>query len=114
MFTRDRRLTKDKQFAAVFKTGRSSYHPAMVVRAAENHSQTNHFGVIISNKVSKLAVVRNQLKRRVRYILNKHALFLAQGFDIVVICSRESLKLDFSELEKTIIARLTYLRLIKL
>ncbi len=114
MFTRDQRLTKDKQFAAVFKTGRSSYHPALVVRAVSNHSQTNHFGVIVSNKVSKLAVVRNKLKRRVRYILNKHAFFLTQGFDVVVICSRESLKLDFIELEKTLVARLTQLRLINL
>ena len=62
-------------------------------------------GLIVSKKVSKKAVERNKLKRRLREIfrLNQNSL---DSFDIVIIAKQNAADCTYTDLEKNFIKAL--------
>ena len=62
-------------------------------------------GLIVSKKVSKKAVVRNKIKRRLREIfrLNQNSL---DSFDIVIIAKQNAAECEYADLEKNFIKAL--------
>ena len=113
MFAKENRLTKDKEFDAVFKKGRSSYDKILGVKALKNDLSLNRFGILISVKVSKKAVERNKLKRQIREILKNIQINSKDFFDIVVISLPSSLGKEFKDLENSIKFNFKKLKLIK-
>ena len=113
MFAKENRLTKDKEFDAVFKKGRSSYDKILGVKALKNDLSLNRFGILISVKVSKKAVERNKLKRQIREILKNIQINSKDFFDIVVISLPSSLGKEFKDLENLIKFNFKKLKLIK-
>jgi len=91
MFKKINRLTKDKEFANVFKNGRSSYDKIMGVKAVATELNYNRFGIMISNKVSKKAVERNKIKRQIREAIKAQVNKMKPGRDIVIIVFPEAL-----------------------
>ena len=112
MFEKHKRITKNKEFDKVFKTGRSSYNQILGIKIIKNDLPYNRFGIIISNKVSKKAVVRNKTKRQLRAILKKHS-ELKQGYDIIIIVLPEIIGKEYKEIEEAVIFNLKRLRLAK-
>lgn len=113
MFAKENRLTKDKDFDNAFKNGRSAYDKTLGLRAVKNNLNVNRFGILISAKISKKAVERNKLKRRIREILKNIVFSDNSGYDIVVIALPGSAQKDFSELEQSLGGVLRKLKLIK-
>jgi len=79
------RLNKDKDFERVFKTGRSDYSSLLGVKSVKNDKDCLRGGILVGMKVSKKAVIRNLVKRRIREALRAELPNLKSGFDIVII-----------------------------
>lgn len=85
MLPKINRLNKDKEFDYVFKAGRSGYDKISGVKAAANKMGINRFGILVSGKISKKAVLRNKIKRRIRDVIRSQMPKIKAGYDIVVI-----------------------------
>lgn len=82
-FPKQHRLLKRREFTKILQKGLKVVDPYMVILACDNEQDQSRLGLIVSRKVGK-AVVRNQVKRRLReafrQLPNKPA-----GLDLVVI-----------------------------
>jgi ribonuclease P protein component len=111
MLSRLNRLTKNKEFENVFKNGRSSYDKILGIKAAPNNLGAVRFGILISTKISKKAVERNKVKRRIRDILKKN-LGQLSNCDIIIITLKGIIENTYAEIEQSIVFQLKRLRLI--
>jgi len=85
MLNSGNRLKKNKEFDLVFKEGRAVYGGFIGIKARKNGLEINRFGILLSTKVSKLAVTRNKYKRKIKAIISQENLKMNQGFDCAVI-----------------------------
>ena len=93
------RLAKRSDIEAVHKRGRSFFVGNLGIRLAKNKLKVSRFAIITSLKVSKKAVDRNKLKRRLREIIRKDILPKVQpGFDGILITKKPLLELPFDAL----------------
>lgn len=106
------KLTKNKEFDHVFKGGRSSYDKILGVKTVGNEADQVRVGVIVSSKVSKKAVDRNKIKRRIKEVfrlrLNK-----IKPADYVIIVLPEIKDKGFWEIENSIGLNLKRLKALK-
>ncbi len=103
MLAKKYRLTKKKDFDRVFVGGQGYYTRFLGIKKTANNLTASRFGIIVSAKVSKKAVLRNRLKRQIRAIIKKHLSLIKPGYDWVIICLPPVLDLPFLELEKNIL-----------
>ena len=96
------RVKREKDFKAIFKEGTSFANRKFVIYQLEN--QQNHFrvGLSVSKKLGN-AVIRNQIKRRIRHILLSVREHLADNIDFVVIARKGVEGLDYAEMEKNLL-----------
>ncbi|MBI4029529.1 MAG: ribonuclease P protein component [Candidatus Blackburnbacteria bacterium] len=86
MLPRQHRLTSKKDFGQVFSKGKNIGGKFFnVVILNSDPGKKSRFGVIVSNKVSKSAVVRNMIKRLVRSFVQDQMPVLENGLNIVVV-----------------------------
>ena len=102
MFPQKNRLSKEKDINNVFKRGRYSFAKDLGVKFLKNNFKHNRFTCIVSNKVSKKAVERNKIKRRLREIIRLIPLNLDVGIDLIVLTRPSVKELDYKETEKQI------------
>ena len=111
------RLKKRSEFQTVYRKGisRSSRH--LILRAytekndskliRENKFSQSKIGISISRKVSKKAVERNQIKRRIRAVFRRLLPQISSGWLIVIIVKPEAKECKYEhflrELEKLLI-----------
>lgn len=113
MFKARNRLTKQKNFDNVYKNGRSSYNKILGMKIAANELGYNRFAVVVGTKVSKQAVKRNLIKRRIREVIRLRLEKLRSGNDCILIALPAIIDKEYSEIEKTIDKLLSRLRLYK-
>ena len=96
------RVKREKDFKAIFKDGTSFANRKFVVYQLEN--QQNHFrvGLSVSKKLGN-AVTRNQIKRRIRHILQSVKGSLAEHVDFVVIARKGVETMEYAEMEKNLL-----------
>ena len=96
------RVKREKDFKAIFKEGTSFANRKFVVYQLEN--QQNHFrvGLSVSKKLGN-AVTRNQIKRRIRHILQSVKGSLVEHVDFVVIPRKGVETLEYAEMEKNLL-----------
>jgi len=95
---------KDKQlFNKILKIGRYQSGQFTVIKFLPQADKLL-IGFIVSTKVSKKAVVRNKIKRRLREIFRLliKDKKIKTGFEIVVIAKPKAAEAGFKELEKEI------------
>jgi len=117
------RLRRDQEFSAVYRKGirRNSRH--LTLRALRDKNLNQHrlaqqqtgikplpatrIGISISLKVSKLAVVRNRIKRQIRAALRQMLPRLSPGWNLVIVVrhtARECNSAEFlQELEQLLV-----------
>jgi ribonuclease P protein component len=72
-----------------------------------SRQQSYRVAVVVSRKVSKSAVVRNRIRRRVYEIIRKHAQLLAGPYDLVFTAYAEEVaQLSHTSLQKVILDEL--------
>lgn len=100
MLPKPNRLRNKKDFDKVFKEGRGFKEGLLYLKFRNNNLEISRFGFIVSQKVSKKAVVRNKLKRRIREIIKGTK--IKKGLDVVLITTSGLENKDFPELAETV------------
>ena len=91
------RLRLQKDFKHIFKKGPTINSSALLIKAIKNQKSENRFGIVVLNKISKKAVVRNKIRRRIKSWINKNNNNLKTSFDIIIITKKGILEYDFSK-----------------
>lgn len=103
MLPKINRIKKKKDFAVIFKKGKNFKTGSLILKIAQNAIGQYRFGFIISQKVSKKAVVRNKIRRRLAEIVKKNINTKVKkeaGLDAVFIGLPGLEKKDFPEVKK--------------
>lgn len=84
MLSHKNRLASEREVIAVVRRGRVFQAPTLLLRAHRANRATPRFAVVVGTKVSKKAVVRNLLKRRIRAILREKMSRFPAQYDYLV------------------------------
>ena len=96
------RVKKEKDFNSIFKEGESVANRRFVIYRLANSQEHFRVGLSVSKKLGN-AVMRNQIKRRIRHILIDHRNELVDNIDFIVIARKGVENLDYAELEKNLL-----------
>ena len=96
------RVKKEKDFNAIFQEGESVANRRFVIYRLANSQEHFRVGLSVSKKLGN-AVMRNQIKRRIRHILINHGNELVDNIDFIVIARKGVENLDYAELEKNLL-----------
>lgn len=96
------RLKKKKDFEKVLREGRSFREDFLILKIRKNKSKKLRFGFVVSQKVSKKAVVRNKIKRRLREAIKERIKEINKNLDIILITLPKAEKKEFQEVKRVI------------
>lgn len=96
------RLVKTKEIDQVYKKGRSSYDRIIGMKILKNGLPHNRFGIIVSGKVSKKAVTRNRIKRRIRASVKEAEHELENGADYLIIALPPAAEKNFADINDSL------------
>jgi ribonuclease P protein component len=98
MLHRKYRLTRKADVDRVFRRGRSVSGQDLALKFLPNNASASRAAVLVGTKLSKKAVHRNRIKRRLREVLRLHFERVPAGIDLLVIA--RSIKLRDAEFER--------------
>lgn len=96
MMPRSERLRRVRDIENILRRSRRAVHPSLMVRARPNELPSPRSTVVVSNAVSKDAVVRNRVKRQIRHQLRqllKQVKTSTTSFDIMVTVKKPLLQI---------------------
>lgn len=100
MLPKNHRLRKKRDIERVFKNGKSAKEGFLVLKSAKNGLGASRFGFIVSSKVSKKAVTRNKIRRRLSELIGVSLKRIKPGYDnLLIVLSGPETK-DFRELKE--------------
>jgi len=100
MLPKINRLKKNKEFERVFKKGKGFKEGLLILKLAPNELEQARFGIVVSQKVSKKAVIRNKIKRRISELVKSRLAQIEKGIDVILIAVPGLGLADFQEIEK--------------
>jgi len=71
MLPKKHRLRKQRDFTKTLKAGRALKEKFLILKVRNNQLEYPRFGIVVSKKVSKTAVVRNRIKRILRSVVEE-------------------------------------------
>jgi len=107
------RIKKNEDFKRVFIKGRFLRDRLFLLKYEKNSSGISRFGFVVSLKVSKRAVDRNLVKRRLRDIIRLNLDNIKDGYDVVFATNSNILKADYKSLERSVLTSLYRAGLLK-
>ncbi|MBU0731405.1 ribonuclease P protein component [Patescibacteria group bacterium] len=107
------RLKQQKDFKKTFSTGKTASSGLFVVKYSKNSARNSRFAVIVSNKVSKKAVLRNKLRRRVKSWLLEQGTNILPGQDVIIIAKHQAAGAEINEIRKNLEKAFVRAKLIK-
>ena len=105
MLPKINRIKKKKDFEAIFKKGVGFKNDTLILRVLKNDLGRERFGFIVSQKVSKKAVVRNKVRRRLVEIIKSELTNFQQNksiLDLVFISLSGIEKKEFAETKESV------------
>ncbi|NCF75381.1 MAG: ribonuclease P protein component [Xanthomonadaceae bacterium] len=113
MLLKKNRLQHRKDFDNAFKSSKGVFAKIIGIKFVVNNLENSRFGIIISNKISKKAVIRNKIKRQIREIIRLNLDNIKKGFDIVIITRIGIVGKKYQEIEKNILEIFKKTKLLK-
>lgn len=113
MLPRKNRLKKKKDFERIFKEGKGAREDFLFLKLVKNNFGFNRFAFVVGKNVSKKAIIRNRLKRRISETVRLKLKSLKPGIDGVFIALPGLEKKDFWQIGKTIEKIFTRAKIIK-
>lgn len=102
MLDKENRLKKQKDFELVLKEKEAFLGKFLILKKTKNNLKQSRIGFVISKKVSKKAVVRNKIKRRIREIVRINLKRIKKGYDIIFFAKKSIVEKDYQEIEKEV------------
>lgn len=102
MLEKKNRIRLDKEFDQIFKTGQSFYDRGLGIKSSNNFIKETRVGFLVGLKVSKKAVIRNKIKRRLRELIRAELPLLKKSKDIVIISLPQLVDMNFNEIKKSL------------
>lgn len=96
------RLRKDKDFQSLFNEGTTFSYRFLYFRVKKNLLNQTRFGFIVSKKVSRKAVIRNKIKRKLRALVRERLSKIKKGFDIAIVVNPTFKMVNFGSIEEVI------------
>lgn len=106
------RLRHEKDIKALFSEGKGVFDATCGLKYRKNGHAYSRFAVVVGTKVSKNAVVRNKIRRRVRSVLEKRLGEIKPGFDVAFLARAGAEKKDFAAIEAIVIGNLKRAKLL--
>ncbi|MFC1701102.1 ribonuclease P protein component [Patescibacteria group bacterium] len=103
MLPRKYKLKKKTDFKKVFDKGKYYQGRFISLKILKNDLEISRFGFIVGLKISKKAVDRNRIKRRLEntvQIIQKRIKF---GFDVVVMVRPEIIEKKYTEIKENLL-----------
>jgi len=114
MLKKENRISLTRDFDRSFKSGRSFYGKNLKIKAVDNNLNKNRFGILISSKVSKKAVIRNKYRRLLREIIKKELPKFLIGKDLIIVVFSQILDKKNQEIEKELREGFKNLKILKI
>lgn len=109
MLKKESRITKKKEFDLIFSQGKGSYNKYLGIKTTKGAQEYCRFGIIVSAKVSKKAVQRNKIKRRIRAILLELLPSIKKN-DYIIITLPPIISCDYQQIKESILFNLKKLK----
>lgn len=101
MLKKEERISKRKEFEEVKTTGEMKASPLFgLVWKKEKELKTKKFAAIISRRISKKAVERNQIRRRLMEAVRKNKGIFPEGFEGIFLVKKNILGKKSGEIEE--------------
>jgi len=97
------RLKKKKDFDLVHNKGRFYGGSFLAVKTAKNGLDATRVGFLVGLKISKKAVVRNKIKRRLRASIRKMIFEFKPGYDVVVMVRPQIVDKNYQEIDEALV-----------
>lgn len=98
MMPKELRLKSEKDIKRAAR-GSVVYGDALILRHIKTRNETSRFVTVVSSKVSKKAVVRNLIRRRLAAIFKKAEPIMLAKVDAMVSVKNNAKDLDFNQLK---------------
>ncbi|MSS20033.1 ribonuclease P protein component [Pseudoramibacter porci] len=95
-------LKNSKNFDRVFHHGQRFGNRHFQFYYLKNRKSTNRLGIIVSKKVSKRAVVRNKVKRRIRASYQNELEQIQQGYDLIIVAKKRCADDPYRDLDRSL------------
>lgn len=102
MLKKINRISSRKEFLEIKNKGVMNYSPIFGWLSLKNDNDQKKFGFVISKKISKKAVERNKIKRRLAEMVRKYLDDFSKGTRIVFLAKKEILNKNIKEIEEEI------------
>lgn len=102
MLAKINRIKKKKDFEIIFKNSKSFKTSLFIFRIMKNSLGISRFGFVVSKKLSKSAVVRNKVRRRLSEAIKAEINNIKPETDLVIIALPGVEKKEFSEVKEAI------------
>lgn len=96
------RISRQKDFDKIFRSGKLWQNDLFVLRSLDNGLKQARLAAVVSNKISKKAVKRNKLRRRIKEIVRQEA-GAAGGIDFIFIAKAGATATDFPEIKAAVV-----------
>ena len=100
MLSKKYKITKKKDFENIFRQGASFKEGNLILKTNHNSFGINRFALIVSQKVSKKATVRNRIRRQLKELIRPQARNMKKGMDCLFIVLPGLEKENFQGLAK--------------
>ncbi len=95
-------LKSEKDFDHVFQKGSKFGNRHFQFYYVKNGKNTNRLGIIVSKKLSKRAVVRNKVRRRIRESYRIHSGTIKTGYDFIIIAKNRCAEDSYADLDRSV------------
>ncbi len=112
MLAKKHKLTLQTDFKRVYSYKHVIHTKHFAVYKAPNNLKNSRFSLIVANKVSKKAVDRNRIRRRMRQVILRQLENIPTTLDIIISAKPAILPLDFKDTEQALIRALNKAKLL--
>ncbi len=102
MLKRENRLRDKPVIRALFSKGEKYFSPCFLCKFFKKEEGGSRFSIVVSKKISKKAVIRNRIKRRLAEAIRLN-IADCPPVDAVIFGSEKVLEVYFVDLEKEIL-----------
>jgi ribonuclease P protein component len=103
MLPKANRLRRRKDIQTLFSKGESVFDDVCGLKYRRNQRNETRVAVIVGKRISKKAVVRNRIRRRIREIIRHNLDDLVKGYDVALLVQGRAVDMSSDELRSHVL-----------